>query len=535
MKQNLLVVAAVLLSLSTGIRAQGTLEGNKMSQTDLRGTARSMSMGGAMGALGGDITAISINPAGIGVYKSSEIVTTLNLESTDIKSTSNFQSIKEGKTKFNFNNLAFVGTFPIYNDVAPLVNFGFSYNRVKSFEKKYSMRGAGANNGTLSEYMAYRANKGGYTAGDLGMGDLNGAQAAGKWMNEDWLPLLGYNSFLMKDNGKEMVATTKGLNVDNGLFVEEKGSVNKYDFNVGTTFADMISAGITVSVTDIDYRMYSENLEDFYDKNTKGTGGYTLINGLKTEGTGWELGLGVIFKPIDELRFGISYHSPTWYKMSDYYYADLDHNFSNMVAAGSDNFGKDYKQGKFGSMDGKEDVRTDYRLRTPDKWTFSAAAVLGGKGIISLDYELVDYTKTHLENPDGRAIVGENNATKDYFKLTSTLRVGAEYRITPQFSGRVGYQWQQNPYSDYFLNNIDPEKNDTYFYDTVGSVPHYVIGKDTHYITWGLGYKFTKNFYTDIAFVYKTQKGDLYTHSMSDRTSLKEDSFQGSLTFGVRF
>lgn len=32
-------------------------------------------MGGAFGALGGDISGIAINPAGIGVYQKSEIVT----------------------------------------------------------------------------------------------------------------------------------------------------------------------------------------------------------------------------------------------------------------------------------------------------------------------------------------------------------------------------------------------------------------------------------------------------------------------------
>lgn len=534
MKQKLLMAAALLLSWSAA-NAQGVLEASKYSQTDLRGTARSMSMGGAFGALGGDITAISINPAGIGIYKSSEIVTTLDFQNVETKATSSFEEIKKNKFNVNFNNFAFVGTFPLYNDVAPLINFGFSYNRVKSFNKKYSMRGSGANNWTLSDYIADRS--GGYKPGDLDLTDLSQAQADDMWKYEDWLPIFGQNGSLMKHDGDKFVSSTAGMDVGNALFVEEKGSVNKYDFNVGTTFADMLSAGLTVSVTDLDYRLYSKNTEDYYDKGLNAGGGYDLYNDLKTEGTGWQLGLGVIFKPIHELRIGIAYQSPTWYNMTDHYYAELNDDFAELKNAGHANFQNYTEAGWVKSMDGDFWNRTEYKLRTPDKWTFSLAGVLGTNAIISLDYELVDYKKAKFQDRDGRNAPYNdvNQDVKNFYKLTSNLRVGGEYRITPQFSGRIGYSWQQSPYSDKFEKIIDSDLNKNGVFDTTGSVPHYVIGKDTHYITWGLGYRFTRNFYTDLAFVYKTQKGDLYTHSMSDKTKLTEDSMQGALTLGFKF
>lgn len=542
MKQKLGITAALLLSWSA-INAQGVFEANKLSQTELRGTARSMSMGGAFGALGGDVSAIAINPAGIGVYKSSEIVATLDFQNVENKATSKGNSATENKFRVNFNNLAFVGTFPLYNDVAPLINFGFSYNKVKSFERKYSMSGSGASNGTLSDYMAARANKYKGAPGDWALKGKTQAQRDDMWRFDDWMPIFGQNGSLFSYDGnrdERYISSTRGMDVNNSLFVEEKGSVDKYDFNIGTTFADMLSAGLTVSVTDINYRMHSKNVENFHDKGLDAYGGYDLYNNLKTEGTGWQLGLGVIFKPVQELRLGISYHSPTWYNMTDYYSADLNDNFNEMKKAGHSNFTQYEGDGWVKSMDGDFDNRAEYKLRTPDMWTFSIAGVLGGNAILSLDYELVDYTKSTLKDRDGRVTEGnafENDRTKDAYKLTSTLRVGAEYRITSQFSGRVGYSWQESPYSKDFLNMINPNKNKNWdkYYDTVGSVPHYVIGKDTHYITWGLGYRFTRNFYTDLAFVYKTQKGELYTHSMSDVTRLKETSVQAALTMGFKF
>lgn len=538
MKRKLLIAAALLLSWAA-VSAQGVMEASKFSQTDLRGTARSMSMGGAFGALGGDISAISINPAGIGVYKSSEIVTTLDFQNAENKSISSIQEMKENKFKVAFNNFAFVGTFPLYNDVAPLINFGFSYNKVKNFNKKYSMNGV-ADGWSLADYMTDRANGMGYKAGDLGLGGLNQNDADDRWRNDDWLSLLGYNGFLMSGdaNGK-LKSNTAGLGVNNGLFVEEKGSVNKYDFNVGTTFEDMLSVGLTISVTDIDYKMYSMNYEDFYNKSDKHVGGYDLINELKTEGTGWELGLGVIFKPIQELRIGVAYHSPTWYNITDHYYADLHHDFTEL-AKNNPAFGDSknpYKLGVVESMDGRFWSRTEYEYRTPDKWTFSMAGVLGKNAIISVDYELIDYSKSNYKDRDGRetqeyGVLNKN--IKDYYRLTSTLRVGGEYRFTSQFSGRLGYSWQQSPYSDEYKKAIDPSIGGTIL-DTPDAIPHYVVGKDTHYVTWGLGYRFTRNFYTDLAFVYRTQEGDLYTHAKSEKTKLKENSFQGALTLGFRF
>lgn len=526
MKRKLLLVSAFILSLSAA-NAQEVMDAGKLSRTELTGTARAMSMGGAFGALGGDITAIAINPAGIGVYQSSEIVTTLNFQNQQSTAAMNLGDWKNNQFRVNFNNLGFVGTVPINSDVAPLINFGFSYNRLMDFDRKYSVGGAGLSS-SLSDLMALNAN--GYTTSQLSDAGTNDP-----WINgPSWLGILGYNSGLISPiaGGKNQYQSNVPLatHIENELFVREKGSVNTYDFNVGTTFEDMLSVGLTLSVTDIDYRQSSSYFEYFYPDQTDRYGSYGLYNDLKTEGTGWGLGLGVIFKPIHELRIGVAYHSPTWYNMTDIYGVDLSHNFSDikndMGLAGT------YKPAEVSSGDW---LQTDYKYRTPDRWVFSLAGVLGSKAIISMDYELTDYSKTKFtERFHGVSFDDVNSDIKSSYRLASTLRLGAEYRITSQFSGRIGYSWQQSPYKTEFEDFMRDGQFNNQVY-TAGSIPQFVSYGDTNYITWGLGYRFTKNFYTDLAFVYKSQKSDLFAYSKSDVASLKTTTFQGVLTFGFRF
>lgn len=506
--KRVFTLALVLTSIAGGASAQGSLDAFNLSYNDLKGTARSVSMGGAFGALGGDVSGIAINPAGIGVYTKSEIVTTLNFANTSIKSNFSGNSMDDKKFKVNFDNLAFVGTVPIESDVVPLINFGFLYNNLKSFNRKYR---AGANglNQSFTQYLADRANNqkdfDNITSG-------NGYNTA-----NDWMSVLGYSGYLIDETDSKTFIptfrqenTTETANTD--LYIQEKGNVSSYDFNVGTTIDDILSIGLTVAVTDIDYHLSSTLYEKFSSNNDD----YYLDNELKTDGTGWQVKAGLIFKPIKELRIGAAYHSPTWYNMTDRYYGVVDASWNSELIGTPG-----YREGG---------ASNDYKLRTPDKWIFSLAGIIGQYAIISADYELTNYSKTNLSNRYDRDynFSRENGLTEQYFKNSSTIRVGAEIRFTPQFSGRVGYMWQQSPFEKEVKDrNIIPE--------TAGTVPQYTIVGDANHFTWGLGYKFTPNFYTDIAFVIKNRKDDLYLYQDSDKVELKTNQFSGLITFGCRF
>lgn len=545
-KQIVLFSAAVLFSFS--LSAQGEMDALKFSGNDLTGTARGAAMAGAFGALGGDITGIATNPAGIGVYRSSEVVTTLNFENVSSKTEFN-----TNKFKVNFDNVAYVGYFPSGSDNLKSFQFGFSYNRLKNFDRKYSTLGSNLSS-SLTDYMAYEANMSGAKEGLLGI-DSN--DLYWPFYNEQaWLPTFGYNGYLIdppgsrrdddgNTNNNYQSIMRPGELVNNDLLVEEKGSIANYDFTLGTNVADILSLGLTLSVTDIQYRMYSSYFESF-----ENGGEFELANWLETNGTGFGVKLGAILRPIDAIRIGVAYHSPTWYDMTDAYSANLYH--SNIYQTGEvtpnngDPLGKDVYRPRLYPQEGSESLSSadhffDYKFKTPYKWVFSLAGVVQDWAILSLDYELKDYSGMDFSAADGvnASYIKDNEIIDHHYKLASTVRFGAEFRVTPQFSVRGGFAWMQNPLEQTFMDQKGEATGSNV--NIAGSVPHYLLDDDAFHYTFGFGYRFTPNFYIDIASVVKTQDSNLYAFPViggdvvAQATPFSTKTFKGLITLGYKF
>lgn len=525
--KRLLSLAILALALSISAYAQGETDAFNLSFNDqLKGTARGVAMGGAFGALGGDATGVAINPAGIGVYRSSEIVTTMGLTNTNAQT--NFLGTKSDKDKFslNFDNFAIVGSYPLYSDKVPVINLGFAFNKIKSFDRKVSATGY-KNPFSLTDYITDMANI-------VGSGNILPDDAYA--YSGNWLPILGYDAGLTqydKNNKNFYSPLHNGEKVNSRFNMRERGHIHSFDFSAGTTISNMLSIGATVSLTNINYRLSSTHSEDFYESGKAGEG-FDLHNTLKTTGDGYQIKAGFIFKPVHELRIGFAYHSPTWYKLNDYYYADVEKKF--YTEDGINDKGAGTPEGV-----------TGYKLRTPDKWVFSLAGVLGQNAIFSVDYELTNYSNMNLSGRDGDDYYyqGANEYIKEDYKNASTIRFGAEFRVTPQLSARFGYKWQQSPLEKSFKQGLKEVP-------ATGTVPHYTLVGDANYITWGLGYKFkpvtgTNNyFYTDVAFLVKSRKDDLYTFSRmyndngetvidNDPIKLKNRQFSGVFSVGFRF
>ncbi len=537
MKRNIFLIALIAASSAT-LYAQNELDVYKLSHNDLTGTARSVAMGGAFGALGGDLSGVAINPAGIAVYKSSEFVTTLNFQKANTQTTfPNGLDMKDNKFKFSLNNLGYIASVPIDNEDVPRINFGFAYNRLKNFDTKYRM-GGGSQSFSLTDYIAAKS----YGVSRTNLSNSVTPDGFNPPSGTPWLSALGWNSYLMNykgldGNGKPNYEglLPQGKTISPWLDVEEKGAIDKYDFTAGTTIADKLSIGLTLSVTDISYRMHSNYEEDLDTDNF-----YYLENELKTEGSGFQFNLGLIYKPVNALRLGFSYQSPTWYSMTDYYGASMTDQLNGFVKD------PNYKLGTTDTGVGS----ADYNMRTPDKYTFSIAGVIGQTAILSADYELTNYKNMKLSDDNDptwtsnqKMFIGED------FKAASTLRLGAEVRFTPQFSGRVGYMWQQAPLTATFKDGKSGFLNkDLGFGEQLpntSTLTNFTLEGDANYFTYGLGYRFSKSFYTDVAFVMKSQKADLYPFPnlfFADGSDLgvipaelKTNTFSGLLTFGFRF
>lgn len=552
-----LLVSAFLLSGGAAF-AQGELDAYRYSQTDLNGTARYLSMGGAFGALGGDISAMSSNPAGLGIYRSSEVVTTLSLSSIKTKSDWNGSKVDASKTKFNFDNIAYVGYFPTGNDEGLVGwNVGFSYNRIKNFNRSYRL--SGFQDYSLADYAAAKASyvntdKNGdwFGVAENDMPPFNRINSESNLAYNNlagvWIPALAYQSGMiganMKDVNDDMYHSTfaEWDEANNtwypdsrpdfsDLEVNERGAIDQYDFSFATNISNLVFLGATVSVTDLNYRMSSRYTEEF--DYTDGTTDHLYWdNELKTDGTGYSFNLGAIVRPSDYLRLGVAYNSPVWYKLTDTYFGSAETLNGNFDPAKAN-----------GATPSNPNPYTDYRLRTADKWIFSAAGIIGQTALISLDYELGNYKYMKLSDVDGYEYedVNKKLIRKD-FGLAHTIKFGAEVKVTPQFAVRAGVNRRMSPMKKEF-------RDGAFEVFPAGTVAHYTLDKGTTSYSVGLGYRFTPNFYMDLACVYRQYKEDAYTFSKviiednsgshmlvdSEAIGLKTNTTQVALTLGYKF
>lgn len=540
MKKVICIVAA--LSLGGGIAfAQGEMDAYKFSRSDLNGTARYLGMGGAFGALGGDISAMRNNPAGLGIYRSSEVVTTLSLSSAKTNTDWELTKMDESKTKFSFDNIAYVGYFPTGNDEGIVSwNAGFAYNRVLNYDRRYRA-GRGAGGFSLSDYIASITNRDNVSGNDLLISD-----SQDPYKTQNWLSVIGYETHMIDTNNASQRGGFFSSFGDNqgawdvkqaDLYVDEKGAVDKYDLSAAMNISNIIFLGATASITDLNYHMRSTYDEDFgfASDQAKNSDHLYLDNYSTVDGTGYSLNVGIIVRPSDYFRLGVAYNSPTWYKMTHYYSADAGAQITDFFASDPT---RDPDLNS--TVTTPDHAYTDYKLRTPDRWIFSAAAVLGQTALISVDYELTNYKSMRLQTWDGQD-TPDNDFIKQDFGVSGLLKAGAEVKVTPQFAIRFGGGWENTAAKNTLLYDKGDEHVEV---STFNTNPIYTVSRNAGYVTAGLGYRFTPHFYADLACVYHMQKEDLYPFSniyetdgtvVSKPASLKTNTTKVALTLGYKF
>lgn len=556
--------------------AQSAIDGFRFSQPDMKGTARYMGMGGAFGALGGDLSSISTNPAGIGVYRRNEIGITMDIDMQS--ATSDAQGFKntQNQTKVLLNNVGGVSTWNLMNSVMPNINIGFTYNRAASFNAHYVGSIPELSN-SLTNYIEGVSNNEGVTVGDVTTQfDKDGYVTFDPYNPNDggyaapWLSILGYDSYFITPTGDEdqpnwigqWGATTSG----SGAFdVLTTGGVNEYNIAVGGNIANKVFWGVDFGIVDMNYSMsaiWGENLRNAVVDNPSGKPNsgsmWKMTNTYNASGTGYNVKVGAIYRPIQELRLGLSFASPTWYSINESYLASTNYQYSVDIP--------DMSQNRAVTNGGEWGLNS-YNFRTPWRLTASAAGVIGRNLIISADFEWQRYDKMRFYNGGGNSFgygggfddwdwgypyyapsqkaspalinsdpwYATNADIEDYYKSTTSIRVGAEYRVTPRFSVRAGYAHVSSPVRK-------EAKDGSMLIYTSGTMPNYRMDNSTDYITCGLGYNFD-HFYIDAAYVNKHQSSEYHAYTPdpanpqipSPSAKLSLNNSQIVLTAGVRF
>lgn len=489
-----LALAACVGGLIT-VSAQSAIDAYSLSQRDLRGTARFMSMAGAFGALGGDISTLNQNPAGIGVYRSSEVGVTVDF---DIQSAKTSDYFKDNHTHVYCNNFGYVGVAFTGSDLMPVFTWGATYSRSASFDRDYHGRFE-AMPTSLSNYVANYTTADGMAPGDLLLDKTQNPYQGVNGVYPDWLSILSYNAYMI--NPQTPTSTRynglfqNGSTANSEFIVRERGAIDEYNVNFGGNFVNKVFWGIGIGISDIKYSrqvFYDEEIQGARIPNSNadgtvtGNGYFGLDNYKRITGNGFNFKAGVIVKPVDELRFGLAFHTPTYYSLTQSY--DAIANYS-------------YESGYENSTD-TDVAYFNYRMRSPWKMIASVAGVIGGRGILSFDYQRDAYGNMSLSDGDGYKYDYVNDNIKSYFKASNTYRFGAELRLTPQFSVRAGYSYQDS--------NVKAEAADQRIeVGTSGTDASYTFDGTTQYGTFGIGYRY-KAFYADMAYVHRYRQSEFH-------------------------
>lgn len=496
--------------LGTAVSAQETYDNAQLATKDLNGTARYVGMGGAMEALGADLSTIGTNPAGIGMFRCGMVAGSFGFNTlSDAKSFGN-----ANKTNMSFDQAGFV--YSMRSGRHSMLNFGFNYTKSKNFDQILTAAGR-LNNASQNKLSAMKNANGVY---DLQSKNNGLVSNSGAYSQADYLysnVLFNHYDSNNPNDPNNATLTDKGVivNQTTGLPVyynatgydfgrSTTGYIGQYDFNVSGNSNDRFYWGFTVGIYDVHYNGSSLYSESLVDDNTA-IGDVAMNDERKITGTGFDVKAGLIFRPAEEspFRIGLYVHTPTWYDLTTRNYTVLNNNTNEA----------------YGSTErGKSSESYDFKFYTPWRFGVSLGHTVGNYLALGATYEYADYTTNDIRVNDG----GEVDYWGNYYETSSrdeamkqniknslkgvhTVKLGMEFKPEKNFAVRLGYNYQSAMYNKNGFKDGSLESYGTYY----ASTTDYTNWKDTHRFTAGVGYNYGK-FSFDLAYQYSQTNGDFY-------------------------
>lgn len=480
--------------------AQTVDDAVRYSLSKYNSTARSAAMGGAFGALGGDFSSISINPAGLGVYRAAELTLSTNIRMSNTKN----NGLKEDKLSLNIDNLGAVFVFNENRSKSGWqgINLAIGYNAVNNFNNRSMSRVRNSENSMTDAWaeMAFqRPNN--LSPFSEGLAEATHLIAYDEDNQYFFTPLL------REDDAYDLVNKRK--------FIKEEGYQGEYVFAIGTNYSNKLYLGLSIGVQHIYYKARSVYSEDviYDDLDNRDLVDFSYNEFFKNTGDAINIKLGAIYKATDNLRLGIAYHSPTYYNMREKYYSDIEANFDNP----SESF-----------LELSPINEYEYDFQTPSRTILSAAYIFGKKGILSVDYELINYSNAEFSEAefgsiDDRDFLADlTNDVENSLRSTFNLKIGGEYRVNSKVSLRAGYALYNSPYEKGFIN----EKSDRTL------------------LSGGVGFR-QGNFFLDLAYVntrfdeysvyYNVIADSPEFDVVSETIKIKNNFNDFKVTFGFKF
>ncbi|MFD2999716.1 OmpP1/FadL family transporter [Pontibacter toksunensis] len=507
MKKIVLASLALALGWSGTAFAQTEVDALRYTQLGVTGSARVQGLGGAQTALGADISNLSSNPAGIGLFRRSEFSFTpalqFNTTDTDIN----------GARQSDERNLLTIPQAGIIlsnrkgdEDASDWrgLNFGINLTRLNNFNQRISYNNTidlderfeqGLYGNTIVDYFADQANNRALSGGQTLRQSLDA-----EFGEEVSIEGLAYSTYLIdifEDAQGQYAEPLYSLgDIAQSEVIERRGSQNQIDIGVGTSYRDRIYLGASVGIVTTNLTQESTFLESGNyvasfdeDGNPVREGNYSLelFDQFTTRGAGVNLKVGIIARPIDALRLGASIQTPTAYTLTDTYQRSLYSTTLNPDTGVPEDNSASEVPGDF-----------SYSLTTPFKATGGVAVFLGKYGFITGDVEYVNYAGTRFSaddtygNGSGNMFTNLNNSISSMYQSAMSYRIGAEGRYE-SFRVRAGYAHSGDPYAS---SELDGAINS---------------------VSLGAGIRL-QNYYADLAYVRSTSDSRYSPYQFGDGT-----------------
>jgi len=476
----------LLLLVSKQIFAQNENDALRYSFLTYGGTARYMGMSGAFSALGADFSVLSTNPAGIGMFKKSRVVFAPGVISTNASANYLNENTQDELISANINSFGLILNLKSYEEDDSgwrSVAFGVGYNHLKNFSGDITIEGVNNNSSGLDLFMI---NSDGFHPDDLG--------------DREWIAFDTYATDTIPNSDYTYINPLYDFYGEHQKkVIKTEGGIGEYVFSLGGNYDNIIQIGATFGIQNIRYKEVSEFYEEI---DTTDFLSFNYDENLEIKGTGYNFKFGMIYRPVNFFRLGLAFHTPTFYSLKDIYSYSMQTNWRTPDIDGNTQYNATAGEYEY-----------SYEFYSPFRTIAGVAFILSKIGIISADYEYVNYGKARLR-ADDYDFEDENDRISEGFGDGHNFRLGTEIRLAPIYL-RGGLSYYSSPTSATF--------------DADGSIKAYSLG---------IGLK-TRNVYIDIAFNHSFTNKDhrLYEYDPGkfETANLYLTEDQINLTLGYKF
>jgi len=492
MRIKYIICLVALTAIGKSSFAQYAKDAVRFSTSQTGTTSRVKALGGANVSVGGDLTSVSGNPAGLGFFTRSEISITPEFNGTKNNATYLGQSSTQSKNSGNLNNVAAVfysrlntprGTDKTKGWLS--LNFGIGYNRTNDFGEKIAF--GGTNTSSINDYYASLANSSG----------IEGDFVQGYAFDHNLIDAYNSSSTPYQSNNPRPISVKQANNI------MRTGGQSEFNLSVGGNYSNKLYLGFGIGVTSLNYNstnMFNEtgvvNIGEgtvpvYVNRDYNST--YTQYQ--NTKGAGVNAKVGLIYKIEENVRLGAQITSPTWMSVDDAFSEGLNTQLSNGTKYSS--FSPDYN--------------LTYTMRTPFKAAGGLSVFLGKAGFITGDIEYINYSSTRINNNDSFDASYDNSVIRNTYKGAVNIRGGAEIKVASNFMLRGGYGLLGSPL-----------KTD---------------GKNTTIATGGLGYRFG-TYFIDAAYQHVSGSQIINPYLLgnaSPAANVTRTNDNLFLTLGLRF